>query len=161
MGTCVNRRKTRAAIGVGAEICQESLLDAARDSRQFINHLLKKVNVRRTCARRTSRTIARRWNTSRIPIPLAVILVEADDGLNNAAAEKAAAVIVDIEAKIESGAKGVLAVDPREVVHDLRRGDRSLRVGREAVWPLYVQRRSQHAIVSPDGNFLGIRKAGI
>ncbi len=68
---------------------------------------------------------------------------------------------MDIEAEIESGAKGVLAVDPREVVHDLRRGNGALRVGREAVRRVDVQERSQNAIVSPDRNLLGIWKVGV
>ena len=68
---------------------------------------------------------------------------------------------MDIKAEIESGAKRVLAVDPRDVVHQLRRSDRTLCVRREAVWPVDVQRRSQHAIVSPDGDLLWIRKVRV
>src|SRR5207253_5005066 len=48
-----------------------------------------------------------------------------------------------------------------DVVHELWRGDRTLCVWRQAVRPVDVQRRSQHTVVSPDGNLLWIRKVGI
>src|SRR5260370_20425600 len=131
MGTRVNRRKVCARIGVVVEVRQESLLDAARYSRQFDNGLLKNVDVRRIRACAACSAVAGGWDIREIALP--VILVEADDRLNHAAAEEAAAVIVDIETEIESGAKRVFAADPRDVVHDLRRGDRALRVRREAV----------------------------
>ncbi len=90
-----------------------------------------------------------------------VAAVESDDGLDHAAPEEPAAVIVNVEPEVDSGANGVLAADPRDVVYDLGRGDRALRVGRKAIRPVDVQRRSQHAVVSPDGNLLRIRKIGV
>jgi len=83
---------------------------------------------------------------------LAVILVEADDGLNNTTAEEATAVIVDIEAEIESRAKGVLAVDPRDVVHQLRVVIARC-VWRKAVWPVDVQRRASTQSSAQMGTF--------
>ncbi len=154
----VNRRKIRAPVGVVAEVCQKSLLDAAGDSSQLVDSLLETIDIRGI---RLGRGVGSYLGRNVVESSQAVLPVESNDWLNHATAEEPAAVIVDIEAEIDSGPKGVLAVDPREVVHDLRRGDRALRVGREAVRPVDVQRRSQHAIVSPDGNFQGIRKVGV
>ena len=56
------------------------------------------------------------------------------------AAEKAAAVIVNIEPEVDSRSKCMSSVDPRDVVHQLRRSDRALRVWREAIRPVDVQR---------------------
>ena len=45
MGTCVNRCKIRAPVGVASEVREKGLLDAARDSRQFVNGLLETVDI--------------------------------------------------------------------------------------------------------------------
>lgn len=112
-------------------------MDAAGDSRQFVNALLEKVDVHGIRACGACGAIARRWNISEIP--LAVILVEADDGLNYVATEEATAVVVDVKPEIDSRSKRVSSVNPCDVVHELRRSDRALRVGREAVRPVHVQ----------------------
>src|SRR2546429_932658 len=78
-----------------------------------------------------------------------------------AAAEEPAAVIVYVESEVDARPKCVRPVNPRDVVHELWRGDRTLCVWRQAVRPVDVQRRSQHTVVSPDGNLLWIRKVGI
>jgi len=92
--------------------------------------------------------------------PRRFLPVESNDWLNHATAEEPAAVIVDIEAEIDSGPKGVLAVDPSEVVTIC--GVVIARAcGARAVRPVDIQRRSQHAIVSPEwGTFRGFGSWG-
>ena len=158
MRPCVNRRKIRASVGVVAEVRQERLLDATGHSQQLDDRLLEAVDIRRIrLGRRVGPYLG--WNVGKAARTIAT--VESNDWLDYAAAEETTAVVVNVEPEVDSGAEGVLAVNPRNVIYDLRRGDRALRVGRKAVRPVDVQRRSQHAVVGPDGNFLGIRKVGV
>ena len=128
MSTRVNRGKIRASVRVAAEVGEKRLLDAAGDSRQFVNCLLETIiDVRRIRACRARGSIARRRNV--VESSQAVATVESNDRLDYAAAEEATAVVVNVKPEVDSGTNGVFAVDPRDVVHQLRRSYRTLRVG--------------------------------
>src|SRR5207249_3775589 len=131
------RRHTRSKRDWSSDVCSSDLIRACRAS----GGIARRRNVIESC-----QTVA---------------AIEPDDRRNNAAAEEPAAVIVYVESEVDSRPKCVRPVNPRDVVHELWRGDRTLCVWRQAVRPVDVQRRSQHTVVSPDGNLLWIRKVGI
>jgi len=105
MRSRVNRREIRAAICVVAEICQKCLLNSIGDAEQFVGSLLDEINV---CRIRAGGTGSARTCCRKIRKPYeTVVLVEANDRSNDIAAEEAATVVVDVEAEIDSGAKGM------------------------------------------------------
>src|SRR5260370_6813499 len=121
MGARVTRGKIRAPVVVGAEVRQKGLVDAARDSRQFIDGLLETIDIRRIwLGRRVGAHLGRNVVESR----QTVAAVESDDGLDHAAPEEPAAVIVNLEPEVDSGATGVLASHPLSLVYPLLLGSR-------------------------------------
>ena len=126
MRTGVDRGEIGAAVRIAGKVGQEGLLDATRDSCQFVNGLLQTVDICRTCARGASEAVARRGDI--IKISQAVPAIEANDRLNDVAAEEAPAIIVYVEPEVDTGVKRVCAMDPGEVVYELRRRDRALGV---------------------------------
>src|SRR5439155_15722592 len=91
----------------------------------------------------------------------AVGAIEANDGFDDAAAEEAAAIVVDVKAEVDAGAQGVSAVDPGQVVDKLRRGDGASGMRREAEGRIDVESGPEDAVVGPDRNLCWIREIGI
>ena len=110
MGTRVNRGEIRASVRVPAEVGEEGLLDAARDSRQFVNGLLETIDVSRIWLRCRVSSYLRR---NIVESSQAVATVESNDRLDYAAAEETPAVIVNVEPEVDSSTNGVFAVNPR------------------------------------------------
>src|SRR6266704_111602 len=158
MSTRVDRGKIRGSVRIAAEVSQKRVLDAAGNPDQLIDRLIQTIDICRIWLRgRVGSYLG--WNVG--VSSQAVLLVESNDRLDYGAAEEAAAVIVNVEPKVDSRSKRVSSVNPRDVVHELRRSDRALRVGREAVRPVNIQHRAQHAIIRPDGNLLRVRKVRV
>ena len=154
----VNRGEIRAAIRIAAEVCQESLLDATGDSRQLIDRLIESIQVRRI---RLGGCVGSDLSRKVIESPQAVAAVKSNDRLDHAAAEEPTAVVMNVETEVNACAKRVGSADPGYIVYDLGRGNCACRMRRKAVRPIDVQHGSKHAVVSPDGNLLRIRKIRI
>src|SRR6266704_337429 len=136
MSTRVDRGKIRGAVRIAAEVRQKRLLDAAGNPDQLIDRLIQTIDICRIWLRgRVGSYLG--WNVG--VSSQAVLPVESNDRLDYVAAEEAAAVVVDVKPEIDSRSKRVSSVNPGDVVHQLRRSDRALRVGREAVRPVHVQ----------------------
>src|SRR5207249_7844255 len=86
----------------------------------------------------------------------AVAAHKADNGLDDITAKEAATDVVDVKPEVETGAYGVRAVDPGEVIYELWRRNRTGCMWRQAVWRVNVGERSEHAVVRPDRYFLRV-----
>src|SRR5712692_5653487 len=132
MGARVDCGKIGGAVRIAAEVRQKRLLDAAGDPGQLIDRLIQTIDICRIWLRgRVGSYLGRNVVES----SQAVATVESNDRLDYVAAEEAPAVIVNVEPEVDSRSKCVSSVNPRDVVHQLRRSDRALRVGREQYGP--------------------------
>src|SRR5260370_37569303 len=140
MGARGDCGKIGGAVRIGAEVRQKRLLDAAGNPDQLIERLIQTIDICRIWLRgRVGSYLG--WNVG--VSSQAVLPVESNDRLDYVAAEEAPAVIVDVEAEVDSSSYGVRPVDPRQVVHDLRGGNRPLRVGLDAIRPVDILRPDQ------------------
>src|SRR5205085_12025437 len=87
--------------------------------------------------------------------------VKTVNGGNDVASEKSAAVIVNVKPKVNASPDGVRPSYPAHVVNKLRGCNCPLCMWREAVGHIYVDERSQYAIIRPYGNLCGIGKIGV
>src|SRR5207248_1711872 len=94
-------------------------LDAARNPRQLHNRLVEPVDVGRI-GRCGCVSADGGGKIVEVSQPRA-IKHHVRDG--DGAAKVSAAVVMDVKTKVDAGADGVGAVDPAQVVDDLRRGD--------------------------------------
>src|SRR5438034_5201951 len=82
----------------------------------------------------------------------AVAAHKADNGLDDITAKEAATVVVDVKPEVETGAYGVRAVDPGEVIYELWRRNRTGCMWRQAVWRVKDRKstrlNSSHTVIS-------------
>src|SRR5712691_2922546 len=99
MGARVDCGKIGGAVCIAAEVRQKRLLDAAGNPGQLIDRLIQTIDICRIWLRgRVGSYLGRNVVES----SQAVLPVESNDGLNNAAAEEASAVVVDVKPEIDS-----------------------------------------------------------
>src|SRR5260370_6896025 len=104
MCTRVNRCKIRTPVSVAAEVREKGLLDAARDSRQFVNGLLETIDIRGIGL---GRRVSAYLGGNVVESCQAVLPVESNDWFHPPAAHNTAAIIVDIKTELEFGSKRV------------------------------------------------------
>src|SRR5206468_10037103 len=107
MRSGVNGSKIGGTVGVRAEVGEESLLDTTGNTGQFVDCLLETINVGGVSASGAGRTVA--CSRDVVETSQAVAAIEANDGLDDAAAEEAAAIVVDVKTEIDAGTQSVSA----------------------------------------------------
>src|SRR5262249_35349632 len=141
-------------IGIAAEVRLVTLLDPGGNACHLYNRLLQPANVqRRDATGRCSRRRAKSRDIVETALPRG--LIEEDDGGQNAAAEKSAAIVVGIETEIHSRADSMRSMNIAHVINELRGRDRARGVRRNAIRSSNVNEGTEDAVVAPRRQLAG------